>query len=64
MIMDKLPVDQRSFPQIHPLKIIGEFPILRYFHQAVLDRIGMDINAQVQQMMIVLNGFALELALK
>jgi hypothetical protein len=49
-----------SLLQTHPFGIIREFPTLGRCRQAVFDRIGMHINAQVQQAVVLLNGFAME----
>ena len=47
---DKFTVDERPLPQVQAFQIIGEFPIFGLGYQAVLDGVGMDVNAQVQQM--------------
>ena len=64
ILRDKFTVDQLPISHAHPFEIVRELPIFGQRNQPVFDRIGMDINAQVEQVGIRGDRLALELTLE
>ena len=53
MRVHEIPVDQCAGLFTNPYQVVRVRPIARVVYEAVFDRIGMDVTAQLQQVVII-----------